>query len=1132
MPPEHQQLETAISALEAQRAVLGAALVDAALAPLRARLATLGTHQGTRADAAIATQTLKQVTLLFLDVVGSTTLSEQLDPEDVHASMDGTLARCTAIVLAHQGKVLNYAGDSLLAVFGADEVREDDPERAVLTGLALLQEGKRQGKLIEQRYGHSGFDVRIGVHTGGVLLGGGVDGDGNIRGFAVNVAARMEQSAPAGALRISHDTYRHIRGVFDVTQQAPIAVKGVAAPMVTYLVQRCKPRAFRVVSRGVEGVETHMIGRDGELEQLQHAYQRLHEQGRLNIITVVAEAGLGKSRLLYEFQNWAETRPERFILFRGRAHPTTQCQPYGLLRDMLAWRLQIADGDSMAVARQKFEQGITPMFGVEGGADMAQEHAHLLGHLIGIDFSDSQHIRGLQGDSQQLCNRGFHAAALLLRLIAAQNNKPILVLLDDLHWADDGSLDFLHYFLQVNHDVPILLLSLTRPTLFERRPNWPGTAASQRIELRSLDPSASRLLANELLKKFPNPPAALREIITSGADGNPFYMEELLKMLVDVGAVVTGTECWRVNRAQLLATRVPQSLTGVLQARLDGLQPAEKLALQQAAVIGFVFWDQALAAIDAHSCAALPAATRRELVIQHQETGLDGVREFVFQHQLLHQVIYETVLKPTRRACHAAVALWLSGLSSARAHDFLVVIAEHFEQAGDSAQAAEYFTRAAEYAAARHAHEAALDYVAKALALTEPPTSRSTGESSIEPDQRLLRWRLFDVRERTLDLLGKRSEQQADLAALQALADALDDDRRRCEVAQRRSTMAMRTGDYDQMKNAARDAMALAERAGDAVLALRGQHRLALALTYSGAAVQGQALAHEGLIRARQLAVRPLEALFLNALSVIADLQVDRLVSLEMDEQDLMINRELGNRRGEAIALVNLGTGWLRLGADSQATRYLEDGLRVARAVGDRLTQANTLANLSALALRRGDAALALAHAQLALDIADAVQSPEFEAIALVALGNAELAHGRQVAAISAFERSRVVALAIGSATRHDASAGLARAALSQGDEATAMQAVARLLEQIDDDGALEGTEAPYLIRLTCYQVHERFGDARAKALLQSAHTGLQVLAAKLSEATLHKSFLNNIPEHRAIVAAWAAQGSSPTMKQ
>ena len=1127
MPLEQQQLEAAIAALQAQRAVLGAALVDAALAPLRERLAILGGEACACADATGAAPSLKQVSVLFLDVVGSTRLSEQLDPEDVQASMNDALARCTGIVQAHQGKVLNYAGDSLLAVFGSDEVREDDAERAVLAGLALLQEGQRQGRLVQQRYGHAGFDVRVGIHTGTVLLGGGVDGQSSIQGFTVNVAARMEQSAPAGALRISHDTYRHIRGVFDVTQQAPMEVKGVSEPMVTYLVQRCKPRAFRVAGRGIAGVETHMVGRERELEQLQHAYQRLHRQSQLAIITIVAEAGLGKSRLLYEFQNWAEARPERFLLFRGRAHPTTQRQPYGLLRDMLAWRLQIADGDSMPAARQKFEDGIVPLFLPDTSADMAQAQAHLLGHLIGIDFGASRHIRALQDDSQQIRNQGFHAAAQLLRRIADQNNKPVVVLLDDLHWADDGSLDFLDYFLQVNADVPILLLGLARPALFERRPNWPGARQAQCIKLGALDPGSSQLLVSELLKKLPEIPPSLRQLISRSAEGNPFYMEELLKMLVDEGAIITSDQHWRVNPEKLWAVRVPPTLTGVLQARLDGLQPIEKLALQQAAVIGHVFWDQALTAIDARAGAALATLTRRELVLAQAQSGLEGVREFVFKHQLLHQVTYETVLKHMRRKYHGAVAAWLSGLTGARANDFLGATAEHFEQAGEYAQAAEFFTRAGEHAGARHAHEAALDHIAKALALTEAIDKAAL--KPVQPDQRLLRWRLFDVRERTLDLQGRRSEQQADLAALQEIADALDDDHRRAEVAWRRSTLAMRTGDYRTMENAARAAMALADHAGDAMLGLRGQHRLALALAYSGATAQGQALAHEGLATARRLGTRPLEALFLNALSVIADIQVDRLVSLELDQQDLQINRELGNRRHEAIALVNLGGGWLRLGEHTQAGRYLEEGLCVARAVGDRITQANTLTHLSALALRLGDDALALAHAQMALDIASAAQTPEFEAIALYSLGNAELALGRHAAATAAFEQAQSVALAIGSATQHDASAGLARVALAQGDAASALPTVTRLHRLLLEENLIEGTEAPYLIRLTCHQVLARVGDPLAQTLLVTTHTKLQAVAAAITPTTLRRSFLDNIPEHRAIVAIWAA---SQTMEQ
>ncbi len=316
MATESQQLQAAIDGLEAQRALLGDSVVDLAAGSLRSKLAALTGAAGAASAAppgpAPAEQTLKQVSVLFLDVVGSTTLAQHLDPEDIHAVMDGTLAACTTIVESHHGRVLQYAGDNLLAVFGADEAQEDDAERAVRTGLALLLEGRRQGEAVLQRHGHAGFDVRVGIHTGAVLLGGGVDVGGSIRGITVNIAARMEQTAPAGALRISHATYAQVRGVFDVEPQAPIEVKGVDEPIATWLVLRAKPRAFRVVTRGIEGVATRMVGRDAELARLQQAFRRVGNRNeasdaeRLTVVTVVAEAGVGKSRLLYEFQNWAE----------------------------------------------------------------------------------------------------------------------------------------------------------------------------------------------------------------------------------------------------------------------------------------------------------------------------------------------------------------------------------------------------------------------------------------------------------------------------------------------------------------------------------------------------------------------------------------------------------------------------------------------------------------------------------------------------------------------------------------------------------------------------------------------------------------------------------------------------------
>ena len=228
---ERQGLEAGIAALEGQRALLGDAIVDSVLAPALEKLAALATGDLPPR----ISQKLKQVSILFLDVVDSTKLSQQLDPEETSAVMDGVLARASQAVGVHQGKVLQFAGDSLLAAFGVDASREDDSERAVRCGLSLLELGRVFGAEVQAAYGRTGFDVRVGIHTGDVLLGGGVGADGSIRGSAVNIAARMEQTAPAGALRISHDTYAHVRSLFEVDVQTPLLIKGIDEPVQSYL---------------------------------------------------------------------------------------------------------------------------------------------------------------------------------------------------------------------------------------------------------------------------------------------------------------------------------------------------------------------------------------------------------------------------------------------------------------------------------------------------------------------------------------------------------------------------------------------------------------------------------------------------------------------------------------------------------------------------------------------------------------------------------------------------------------------------------------------------------------------------------------------------------------------------------
>ena len=1113
MSCEQQQLEAGIAALEAQRAVLGDAVVDASVAGLRARLAAL---DAAPAQPAQPTQALRQVSILFVDVVGSTSLSQRLDPEETSAVLDDALARGTAVVEAHRGKVLQYAGDNILAAFGADATREDDAERAVRCGLALLEFGKALGAEVLAAHRHPGFNVRVGIHTGDVLLGGGVDAEGTIRGQAVHVAARMEQTAPAGALRISQDTCARVRGLFDVEAQAPLAVKGVDEPIASYLVVRAKPRSFRVACRGIEGVATRMVGRDAELEALQGAFKRLFVDQRLAAVTVVADAGIGKSRLLNEFDAWSATRPERFHLFRGRATPQTQGEPFGLLRDILARHLQITDDDTVEAARAKMEQGIVPLFEHDDGPDGAEGHAHLLGHLIGIEWRSSRHIRGILEDPRQIRNRAFHAAAQLFRRAGAGDGSPVVLQLEDLHWADGESLDFLNYVAEVNRDASMLVMAFARPTLFERRTDWRSTEGfHQRIDLGPLDKGYSRDLANEMLKKLPAIPAELRDLVTGSAEGNPFYMEELIRMLIDQGAIQTRTEAgegWRLNAERLRMTQVPATLTGVLQARLDGLPPQEKSTLQEASVIGPVFWEQALVALDVRARETLPALVGRELALPQADAQFAGLREYAFRHQLLHQVTYDTVLKRSKRDLHGKVARWLAGLTDLRAGNFLGATAEHYDRAGDGVRAAEFHARAAEHALQRFGHDAVLTHVARALALLDKA-----------PDAPL-RWRLLDAREQTLGLQGRRDEQGRDVEALDRLAETMADDRKRAYVAWRRSHLALRRADWPECERSARSGMHFAERAGDDGLRLHALRLLAHAQAFQGDIEGGQALARRGLEEARRLGQLTNEWPLVNTLATVAGMQDDVTGALELHQQGLNLSREIGDRRSEGVSLTNVGLGWLGVGDLAQARRDLEAALQMLRANGDRGTEGFVLINLSSLALMVGEDARALALARSALDLAVAAQARDVEAMALIRLGNAELALGRHAAAHRAFEQSRARAIEIDDGIQHDAASGLVRVALAQGDTGAALRAATPVLDLVARGGTLDGTEGARLIELTCHRALRACGDPRAGEWLARAHDALQLQAATIADPAQRLGFLSKIPCHREILALWASR--------
>jgi tetratricopeptide (TPR) repeat protein len=623
-----------------------------------------------------------------------------------------------------------------------------------------------------------------------------------------------------------------------------------------------------------------------------------------------------------------------------------------------------------------------------------------------------------------------------------------------------------------------------------------------------LDKGASRELANELLKQLPEVPAALRELLTGGSEGNPFYMEELVKMLIDQGAIGTTAARWTLDGNKLLATKVPATLTGVLQARLDGLPAQEKLTLQEASVIGPVFWDQALIALDKQASHSLPSLVMRELALPRADAQLDGLREYAFRHQILHQVTYDTVLKRTKRELHAKVAQWLASLGGLRASDFLGQTAEHYERAGDNARAAEFHARAAEHANQRFAHEVVLAHVGKALALIGEETDAE------------LHWRLLRVREQTLELQARRDEQGTDIDAMMRLADTLDNDTRRAYAAWRRSYRGMRMSDWPATESAARQGMAFAERAGDDGLRLHALRLLAVSLAHQQQVEFATSLARQGLAEARALGLRSNEAFLLNALAVISNFQDDLTAHFDLNRQILPILREIGDRRSEAIALGNQGVARLALGDLTQAEADLNNALRMLRANGDRVIESTILNNQARLALLQDDDARALALARSSLEIAVASQAPQDEAVVLLTVGEVELSLGRAAAAQQAFEQAKVRATEINDPYRFDAAAGLARVALAQGDLPAALREVETLLADAEG-GPWEGVDMASLIELTCYHVLARHQDIRADEWLVRAHDTLQAQVAAIADDTMRQDFLQNIPVHREIVEIW-----------
>lgn len=939
---EQEKIEQAIAAQEGLRGTLDDAIVDATIAALKKRLEELETTSHV--------QRRKLVTILFMDTVGSTEMIRVLDPEDNLAIMDTALQRLTVPVEAHGGRVTRYMGDGFLAVFGLPQAQENDPVMAVHAGLGILATAVQYASEVAAKFRVRGFSVRVGIDTGPVVTGGRSEGEDTLAGSAVNLAARVESAAQPGTLLVSRRTYRHIRGVFDFQPQDPIQAKGFPEPVQVYQVLRAKERSFRTRRRGVEGIETRMVGRQAEMQTLQSGYAVVVEDGDCQVMTITGDAGLGKSRLLYEFENWVDLQPRSMRPYRGRARLETRGLPYSLLRDLFAFHFAIHDDDLAGDARQNFVSGFQEIL---GPGEETEIKASFAGQLLGYDFRSSQHIAAVLDDPQQIWERALLAIADYLQAAASQ--QPLLLLLEDIHWADDASLDTVSRLVQSLDETPVLLLCTTRPTLYERRPSWfEGRSFHRRLELQPLSRRDSRQLVQDVLQKVELVPEALRDLVVSNAEGNPFYVEELIKMLIEDGVVVKGEARWQVVLDRLRAVNVPATLTGVLQARLDGLPEEERLLLQQASVIGRVFWDVVLAYLNQGEGGGLAEEAvlnrlevlrEREMVYRRDLSTFSGSAEHIFKHAILREVTYETVLKRARRAYHDLVAEWLVEHSGERAGESPEIpehasqIAYHLEQAGKKGKALAYLRLAGDQAAATYANEEAGGHYRRALILASQTNS---GGDEITY--------LYRQLGRVLELSNHYHE-------------ALDN--------------------YNEMEKSALDrddrSMLLA--------ALMGQITLHSVLSATFDAARAEALLEKSLDLARELDDGQAEAKILWSCVNLYRFTGKVPLAIEYGERSLALARSLDIGEQMAYTLNDLAHCYQDIGQTGKAKKAYQEAGAIWQEHGNRPMFADSLSSLVTLHKYAGEYEEAIAASKNAYEICQAIGNIRGQAYSLLMVG-------------------------------------------------------------------------------------------------------------------------------------------------